>query len=84
MIHVREEIQDALELFRQVDNGLSRRFEGTGLGLPLAVQLTELHGGTLTIESMPRKGTAVMVRLPANRIIWDQDGDGPFKIASWS
>ena len=68
-----EEIQVALELFRQVDNSLSRRFEGTGLGLPLAVQLTELHGGTLTIESTPGQGTTVMVRLPAHRIIWDQD-----------
>jgi two-component system cell cycle sensor histidine kinase PleC len=78
----REEVQVALELFRQVDNSLSRRFQGTGLGLPLAAQLTELHGGTLTIESTPGKGTAVMVRFPANRIIWDQGGDVPFKIAS--
>ncbi len=67
----REEIQLALELFRQVDNSLSRRFEGTGLGLPLAVRLTELHGGTLTIKSTPGKGTAVMVRFPAYRITWD-------------
>ena len=63
-----EEIRDALELFRQVDNSVSRRFEGTGLGLPLAVKLTELHGGTLTIKSTPGVGTTVVVRLPANRI----------------
>jgi signal transduction histidine kinase len=62
------EIRDALELFHQVDNSLSRRFEGTGLGLPLAVKLTELHGGTLTVESTPGVGTTVVVRLPANRI----------------
>ena len=67
-----EEICRALELFGQVDNSLSRRFDGTGLGLPLAVQLTELHGGTLTIESAPGVGTAVIVRLPASRIISDQ------------
>jgi two-component system, cell cycle sensor histidine kinase PleC len=67
-----EEIRDALELFHQVDNSLSRRFEGTGLGLPLAVQLTELHGGTLMIESTPGIGTAAVVRFPANRISWDQ------------
>ncbi len=66
-----EEIRDALELFHQVDNGLSRRFEGTGLGLPLAVQLTELHGGTLTVESTPGLGTTVKVRFPSNRIIWN-------------
>jgi PAS domain S-box-containing protein len=86
-----EEIQVSLELFRQVDNSHSRRFEGTGLGLPLAVRLTELHGGTLTIESIPGKGTTVTVRFPANRIIWDQNGEAskaettaPFKIASRS
>ncbi len=66
-----DEIRQALELFRQVDNSLSRCFEGAGLGLPLAVSLTGLHGGTLSIESAPRKGTTVAVRLPAERIFWD-------------
>jgi two-component system, cell cycle sensor histidine kinase PleC len=66
-----EEIKDALELFGQVDNGYARRFEGTGLGLPLAVQYTELHGGTLTIESKPGVGTEVRVSLPPSRITWD-------------
>jgi signal transduction histidine kinase len=68
-----EEINDALELFRQVDNSLSRRFEGTGLGLPLAVQLTELHGGTVTVESTPGTGTVVVVRFPASRITWGEE-----------
>jgi signal transduction histidine kinase len=67
-----EEIRQALELFRQVDNSLSRRFEGAGLGLPLAVRLTELHGGALHIESKPGKGTTVTVRFPAERIFWDK------------
>ena len=40
-----DEIRQALELFRQVDNSLSRRFAGAGLGLPLAVRLTEMHWG---------------------------------------
>ena len=65
------EIQDAVELFRQVDNSLSRRYEGTGLGLPLAIQLAQLHGGTLTVESEPGQGTLVTVRLPAERIAWE-------------
>ncbi len=84
-----DEIRQALELFRQVDNGLSRRFEGAGLGLPLAVRLTEMHGGTLDIASAPGKGTTVTVRLPAERIIWDkssvarrQPESMPLKIAS--
>ncbi|MBI4724115.1 MAG: hypothetical protein HY765_03730, partial [Rhodomicrobium sp.] len=62
------EIRDALELFRQVDNSLARKFQGTGLGLPLAVQLTELHGGSVTIDSTPGAGTSVIVRFPAERI----------------
>ncbi len=67
-----DEIRQALELFRQVDNGLSRRFEGAGLGLPLAVRLTEMHGGRLEIESAPRRGTTVSVHLPAERVIWEK------------
>jgi two-component system, cell cycle sensor histidine kinase PleC len=67
-----DEICQALELFRQVDNSMSRRFEGAGLGLPLAVRLTEMHGGSLDIESEPGKGTTVTVRLPAERIAWDK------------
>jgi two-component system, cell cycle sensor histidine kinase PleC len=84
-----DEIRQALELFRQVDNSLSRRFEGAGLGLPLAAKLTELHGGRLEVRSAPRRGTTVSVYLPASRIIWDpammpkpQLEDVPFKYAS--
>ena len=59
-----------MQLFRQVDNSLSRRYEGTGLGLPLAIQLTELHGGTLTVDSTPGRGTTVTVRFPSERVEW--------------
>ncbi len=65
------EIRDAVQLFRQVDSSLSRRYEGTGLGLPLAIQLTELHGGTLTVESEPGSGTLVTVHLPSERVEWE-------------
>jgi signal transduction histidine kinase len=82
-----EEIRRAVKLFCQVNNCLSRRFKGTGLGLPLALQLTELHGGTLTLESTPGSGTAAIVRFPAERIAWHKEGEVrhapvPFKIAS--
>jgi signal transduction histidine kinase len=40
------------------------RVEGTGLGLPLAKALTELHGGEMKIESSAGKGTTVTVTLP--------------------
>ncbi len=63
----REEIDVALEPFRQVDSALSRRYEGTGLGLPLTKKLVEQHGGTLEIESRKGEGTRATVRLPAAR-----------------
>ncbi len=82
-------IRQALELFRQVDDSLSRRFQGAGLGLPLALRLTELHGGGLELQSAPRRGTTVRIRLPAERVIWDpailpkqQLENLPLKIAS--
>jgi PAS domain S-box-containing protein len=64
-----EDIPMALEPFRQVEGSLSRVYEGTGLGLPLAKQLIELHGGTLTIESRLGRGTTVCVGVPPNRVI---------------
>jgi signal transduction histidine kinase len=63
-----EGIALALQPFRQVDSALNRRFEGTGLGLPLAKALLELHGGRLSIESTPGKGTIVRFHLPAGRL----------------
>lgn len=54
----------ALEPFRQVETGLNRKFQGTGLGLPIAKALCEAHGGTLEIESAVNKGTEVILILP--------------------
>jgi signal transduction histidine kinase len=54
----------AVQPFRQVDSALNRKFEGTGLGLPLSRALMELHGGQLTIESQPDIGTIVRLHLP--------------------
>jgi signal transduction histidine kinase len=64
-----EEIPRALEPFTQLDSALSRTQEGTGLGLPLAKMLAELHGGFLDVRSAPGKGTTVTVRLPAERLV---------------
>ncbi len=59
-----DEVVVAMEPFRQVDGSLSRRYEGTGLGLPLVRAFVELHGGRLDIASHKGKGTSVTVRLP--------------------
>ncbi|WP_068495192.1 sensor histidine kinase [Paramagnetospirillum marisnigri] len=61
-------IAKALSLFGQVDAGLARRHEGSGLGLPLTKGLVELHGGTLAIASVMDVGTTVTVTFPAERV----------------
>ena len=62
-------IETALTQFGQVDSKLSRRYEGTGLGLPLAKNLVEAHGGTLDIRSRLGHGTTVVVHFPPERSI---------------
>ena len=64
-----ERIGHALEPFKQLDSRLSRRFEGVGLGLPLANALVRLHEGTLAIESTPGAGTIVTICFPPERNI---------------
>ncbi len=59
-----ETIAMVLQPFRQADASLARRFEGAGLGLPIAHALVELHGGTLAIASGEGRGTTVTVELP--------------------
>ena len=59
-----QEIELALQPFRQVDTHMDRRYEGTGLGLPITKSLVALHGGELHIESEKGKGTRVSVLLP--------------------
>ncbi|HEY1261787.1 MAG TPA: ATP-binding protein [Stellaceae bacterium] len=63
------EIETALEPFGQIETGLARRHEGTGLGLPLARRLTELHQGSLSICSERGRGTTVRVTLPPARAV---------------
>ena len=64
-----DDIPAAFAKFRQIDSALNREFDGTGLGLPLARGLVELHGGTIGIESKLGHGTAVTIRLPESRIV---------------
>jgi signal transduction histidine kinase len=57
----RADLDIALEPFGQVDNRLERRYEGTGLGLPLTKAFVELHGGRMHFESARGAGTRVTV-----------------------
>lgn len=57
-------VAKAMTQFGQIDSSQSRKHQGTGLGLPLAYNLVEAHGGNLVIESQPGVGTTVRVTFP--------------------
>ena len=60
-----EQIVMAMKPFSQVQGHLSRTQEGAGLGLPLAMGIVKLHGGSLFLDSQPGAGTTAVVTLPA-------------------
>jgi two-component system cell cycle sensor histidine kinase PleC len=59
-----EEIPQALSRFGQIESVMTRKAQGTGLGLPLVTQLVELHGGCLTVTSEKGIGTQVTLLFP--------------------
>jgi len=70
-----ENIQAVLKPFGQVDTALNRMHGGVGLGLPLSRSMVEMHGGSLSVDSAPGKGTTITVQLPATRAIELPDED---------
>ncbi|MEX0759930.1 MAG: ATP-binding protein [Tistlia sp.] len=82
-----EDVKLALQPFQQVDNSHTRRYEGTGLGLPLAKALVEQHGGRLEIDSTPGVGTTVTVILPdhagAGHLQEGDQGSLDLQLPSW-
>lgn len=76
----KNDIALALAPFGQVDSSLNREYAGTGLGLPLSKSLVELHGGTMTIDSAPGKGTTFTVHL--SRYIGETGQHPPLRLVS--
>ena len=66
----KEEVKIALTPFGQVDAGRARWREGTGLGLPIAKALVELHGGQIDIRSKKGEGTEVAIILPSRNSVF--------------
>jgi signal transduction histidine kinase len=66
-----EQIARAFSSFNQADAGLSRKYEGAGLGLPLVKKLVELHHGKIKIESKLGEGTVVTIRLTSDPALLD-------------
>jgi signal transduction histidine kinase/ActR/RegA family two-component response regulator len=65
------------ERFRQADSSSTRSYGGLGLGLSIAKELVELHGGTIRVDSAGRgEGTTFTVRLPITSVDVGDDGEG--------
>ncbi|MCW9001299.1 MAG: PAS domain S-box protein [Rhodospirillales bacterium] len=72
----KEDIEKALSPFGQADSGLDRKYQGTGLGLPLTIGLIELHGGSFLIDSERGKGTTVSVTFPPECVVKNGQATG--------
>jgi len=68
-----EDIASIQQPFVQLDDVATKRYEGTGLGVPLALAMAKLHGGSLIFESRLGIGTTVTVTLPADRVLTPSD-----------
>jgi len=65
------------EPFEQVESVASRRYRGTGLGLPIARKLVQLHGGEMLLESALAEGTKVTMILPDERVLAERLARAP-------
>jgi two-component system cell cycle sensor histidine kinase PleC len=80
-----EEIQNVMRPFGRTQYSVSKSIEGTGLGLPLAKSIVELHGGILKISSnSDKKGTTIEIRLPKFRVVGPEQDAPKLNVISGS
>jgi len=63
-----DELKKIFQPFKQADSSTTRKFGGTGLGLSLSRQLTELLNGELTVDSIYKEGTTFILRIPCGEV----------------
>lgn len=63
-----EDVPKAMAPFGQIDSSLARKYNGTGLGLPLTKRLMEYYQGDIDIDTAPGKGTKISLVFPADRL----------------
>ncbi|GIM29252.1 hypothetical protein CPJCM30710_19180 [Clostridium polyendosporum] len=63
-----DKLSQIFERFKQVDSSLSRRHEGSGIGLSLVKSLVEMHGGKIDVKSIYQQGTEFIITLPVNLV----------------
>lgn len=68
-----DKLEMIFERFKQVDNLLTRKNEGSGIGLSLVKSLVELHGGKISVKSEYNRGSEFTVELPADL----ENGENP-------
>jgi two-component system cell cycle sensor histidine kinase PleC len=64
-----DRVERVMRPFEQVENTYARKHGGTGLGLPYAAKLAQLHGGNIRLESEVNLGTKAVLWLPPGRLI---------------
>ena len=72
-----EDLDEIFELYKQAGQSANRRYRGTGLGLAVVRDLTELHGGSVEVESKVKEGSTFTVRIPYLPVDEEEDDEDP-------
>ncbi len=73
-------LESMFDAFQQADNSISRRYGGTGLGLPIARNLAERMGGSLHAQSREGLGSVFTLRIPLEWVQQDEPASEPQKV----